>query len=382
MEPLTDTLDAADLSANIWEKLRKYTTSPHCVGLPGVDDLNAIMNDTYNPGALAEEDEKKKTGVRLFFERMLLVVAKRKFKNQCDVFAEQYNPDKAQAQQMIVLDTCAEVFKDWRVRMLRRQEEGFGAPTLPEMPDYNPQKAREELEQAQREYGEACVERLEDYEDLRKEAEEIKAQFRRDTRLWPKEGAASDWWFLLYSGILAILFLLQMILPFVGITVKTASAQMSGYIHLGISIAVFSGLYAVGLVIWSHVLCSRVCKHVLAMHNLVVRSRARRRQSIINAVETYGKRLPACMIKYENLKRLERIYAANLLRKNHYHTHVQILDKAEEILQEMQTQLRLPRVIDVEDDKQPKKKIDYQRAPSDPENVPLYIFLSDKWGGD
>jgi hypothetical protein len=172
-----------------------------------------------------------------------------------------------------------------------------------------------------------------------------------------------------------------MILPFVGITVKTASAQLSGYIHLGVSIAVFAGLYALGVVIWLRMLCSRVGKHSQSLFELLQQTHLRRRQSIMDAVETYGKRLPACMIEYENLKRLERIYAANLLRKSHYHTHVQILDKAEEILLEMHTLLRLPKDVDVEDDNPLKGQINYQCAPSDPANVPYYIFLSEKWGG-
>ena len=375
MEPLTDTLDADTLPAAIWEKLRV------CAALSDMDDFKEIISGHVTFG---DSEESKPEGnavvTKLSTAWLRLGKAKNAFEKQCRTFAEQYNPDTAKEQQMIVLDTCAGIFRDWRVRMLRRSAEELDKPTLSEMPVYDLRTARVELERAQQAYGEVCVERLEDYEDLRKEAEVVKANFRQDTRLWPTESASSTWWFLLYSGVLAVLFLLQMILPFVGITVKTASAQMSGYIHMGISILVFATLYVVGVILWMRALCARVNRHTRDLHTLIQRSRERRRQSILDAVDTYGTRLPACMIKYENLKRLERIYAANQLRKNHYHTHVQILDKAEELLMEMHTRLRLPVNTNVED-ANPVKKIDYQCAPSDAVNVHCYIFLSEKWGG-
>lgn len=375
MEPLTDTLEADMLPQRIWAALRERTD------LPGVKDLTDIMHEGYNPDAVAADTEKRKTIHKLPPVWLWLGLAKKRFEAQCQALSDQYNPDTAKEQQMVVLDTCAAFFKDWRVRMLNRRRELPSEPTLQEMPHYDARAAQERLAQAQRAYGEVCVEKLEDYEDVRTEAEEIKAQFRADTRLWPKDTASSTWWFLLYSFLLAALFLLQMIWPFVGMTVEMDRSALSGYIHLGISLVVFVGLYVLGVVIWLRGLCARVSKHTQGLYTLIQHSRLRRRRSIMDAVETYGNRLPDCMIEYENLKRLERIHAANLLRKNHYHTHVQILDKAEEILLEMHTLLRLPRNVDVADNNQLRGQINYECAPSDPVNVPYYIFLSEKWGG-
>ena len=142
----------------------------------------------------------------------------------------------------------------------------------------------------------------------------------------------------------------------------------------------FAGLYAVGAVIWLRVLCERLSEYTQELYEVLQKTHRRRRQSIIDAVETYGSRLPECMIQYDRLKKQEQLYAMNLLRKKHFHTHAQILQKAEEVLLEMHTLLQLPIDNTETDEAKTNKQLEYQCAPSDPKNVPLYIFLSEKWG--
>lgn len=374
MDPKVDTMGAEALITNIWVALREKTD------LPGVKELVDVMGEAFDPENIPKEDSEHSLSRKLSRVWVWLPLAKKRFEQQCEELNAQYDPDTAKKQQKDVLDTCIQFFRDWRVKMISKAQKTEDTPSLQEMPDYDVQTTQEMLAEAQQAYGEVYVEKLEEYEDLREEAEKIKAAFRKDSRLWPGDCAQSTQYFLLYSGVLAILFLLQMMLPFIGITLEVAGEALSGYIHLALSLVVFAGLYAVGVVIWLRVLCERLNQHTQAMYDLLQRTHQRRRQSIIAAVEAYGKRLPECMIRYDRLKKQEQLYAMNLLRKQHFHTHAQILEKAEEVLLEMHTMLQLP-VDRTESDKIVlNKKLDYQCAPSHPNNVPLYIFLSEKWG--
>ena len=374
MEPVVDTMGADALTTQIWVALREKTE------LPGVAELADVMGTTFDPDNIPKEDPAHPVSRKLSRIWLWLPLAIKRFEHQCAVLEEQYDPEKAKEQQMAVLETCAQHFGDWRVKMLGKPEASLGEPKLQEMPTYDVRVTQEMLAKAQQAYGEVCVEKLEEYEDLREEAEQIKAKFRKDSRLWAAGADHPTQWFLLYSGVLAVLFLLQMILPFVGITVEVAGASLSGYLHLAFSLAVFAGLYSVGAVIWLRVLCERLSEYTQELYEVLQKTHRRRRQSIIDAVETYGSRLPECMIQYDRLKKQEQLYAMNLLRKKHFHTHAQILQKAGEVLLEMHTLLQLPIDNTETDEAKTNKQLEYQCAPSDPKNVPLYIFLSEKWG--
>ena len=126
-------------------------------------------------------------------------------------------------------------------------------------------------------------------------------------------------------------------------------------------------------------MCKRLHKHTTKMYLLLQDSHRRRRQSIAQAVEIYGSVLPQCTLSYEQLQRLREIHQENLQRKERYNTHMQLLSKAEELLYEMRTLLRMQGSENVE---LPRVTggINYEKAPSHPENVPYYVFMSEKWG--
>ena len=247
------------------------------------------------------------------------------------------------------------------------------------MPAYDGAQYEKKLDEAQRKWGTETVQQLEDYTDVRKQAEQIKAKFRKTYRLWPDGEFNATSKFCVYSAVLAGLFLLQMLLPYVGITMGQEGIALSRYMHFGASIVLFVVLYGVGVLVWMRSLCKQLHNCTMELYSLLQDSHRRRRQSIIRAVEIYGSVLPQCTLSYEELQRLRAIHEENLHRKERYNTHMQLLSKAEELLYELRTMLRLQHGT-VTEDFQPVGGINYEKPPSHPENVPFYVLMSEKWG--
>ena len=248
-----------------------------------------------------------------------------------------------------------------------------------QMPEFDQVAYEKQLSQAQQKWGEAAVEQLEDYTDVREEAEKVKADFRKAYRLWPDGQFNATSKFCVYSAVLAALFILQMLIPYMGITMGRDGAQLSGYVNFALSLGTFVVLYAVGVLIWLRAMCRQLRKYTIKMHDLLQKSHSRRKASIINAVASYGSVLPQCTLCYEKLQYLRQIHEENLQRKERYNSHMQLLNKAEELLYELCTRLRLSAargtgIVRADGG------INFEQPPSHPENVPYYVFMSEKWG--
>ncbi len=309
---------------------------------------------------------------------LLINREKKRFERQYEQLSQQYDGEEAKKQEQEILGTCAKAFGRWRKKRLTIDPPAPGAATLAEMPLFDDTAAKEALKQAQQDYGKTSAECLENYEDLRAEAEVLKAKVNKAFRLWPGDGYGATKRFCIYSIILAVLFVLQMILPYVGITMAER-AEFSRYVHFLASLALFAGLYFVGVLFWMRALCKELAGYTAEMASLINKSNKRRRDSVINAVQLYGKILPNCTVKYEELEELHRINCANLQRKEHFNAHILLLEKADEILREMFTLLRLP--DSTAKAQAPRKgSINFELAPSHPENVPFYVLFSEDWG--
>ena len=368
-QPLAN-LTRRDISGEIWTELLENTQ------LPGVEEakLNAALQ--------AEEQAAKegaKLGDKLRKAWLLIGLEKKRFDNYCRLMEEQFAPEVAQKQQKDVLDICAKVFGKWRREVLNRKEKFPTEPKAVQMPVFDGSMYEQELDEAQKKWGAATVRQLEDYEDVRQQAEQIKADFRKEYRLWPDGNLNATTKFCIYSLVLAILFLIQMMVPYVGITMGQSGAALSRYAHFATSVLLFVGLYGVGVLFWLRGMCKRLHKHTTAMYFLLQDSHRRRRESIAQAVEIYGSVLPQCTISYEQLQWMRLIHEENLQRKERYNTHMQLLSKAEELLYELRTLLRMQGEMTVE---MPRVSggIDYEKPPSHPDNVPYYVFMSEKWG--
>ena len=355
------------LSAQIWADLLAQKGT-----LPGVTEAHALSENT---------DEEAVPLLKKPYHAWLLIGAEKKqFEQLCQTLENEYNADAAEAQQATIFDTCAKVFTSWRKKALSMKPALPESDSESEIPMFDATKAKADLAAAQQEFGKICAEQLDDYLDVRKEAEELKARFRKVYRLWPGDGCSATKHFWIYSIILAVAFLLQMMLPYLGLTMGTEGFAVSRYVHFGLSLGLFAGLYLAGLLLWMGALCRQLHALTVQMHELLLRSSQRRRDSIAAVVDAYGRVLPNCTIHYEQLKELEYIHRTNLTRKDRYNTHIDILDKAEAALNKLHTQLRIPEDPVLMDRPAAGAGIDYQKSPSHPDNVSFYVLLSEKWG--
>lgn len=362
-----------NISGRIWQKLTEGE------GLPGAKDAKLEADRSEREKQAAVEQEKRSLGKELRQAWLLIGQEKKKFEWAYDQLQKQYEPEAATRQQKQILDACSDAFVDWRREVLSRQDVFPKEATLTQLPVFDEVEHQKALSQAQQAWGEAAVSQLEDYTDVREEAEKVKADFRKAYRLWPDGEFNATSKFLIYTAVLAGLFLLQMLLPYVFITMGQEGVQLSRYLHFSLSAFVFISLYAVGLLIWMRVMCKQLHQYTMKMGDLLYKSHRRRRESIIHAVQAYGVILPNCTLCYEELEQKRVIHEENLQRRERYNTHLRLLSKADELLHELCTLLRLP---DVENAGQPKVNggIDFELAPSHPNNMPYYVFLSENWG--
>lgn len=368
--PMTDVRQ--DIQTEIWGKLREGDA------LPGVQEAF----DYQKSGQTSE----KKTGfVKAIWHKLRdawvrVLHAKKQFEVLYRSLQDQYAPKQAEKEQSAILNVCAKVFGDWRRQVLSRKPQHRQDATEEQLPTFDAALYENELAQAQQEWGAASAQQLADYTDLRQEAEEIRADFNKAFRLWPEGSLNPTGKFCIYSIVLAVIFLVQMMVPYIGITMSQEGVELSRYVHFLLSLAMFTGLYLVGVFFWLNALGKQLQGYNHKLYVLIRRSGERRRDSIVHAVELYGRVLPKCTLCHEKLEYLRRIHETNLQRKERYNTHMQQLDKASELLTELLTLLRLPVNVDSKEIKA-KGQIDYQYPPSAPVNVPYYTFMSDKWGG-
>lgn len=361
-----------DISSRIWTKLQQDSK------LPGIRELQEELKQAEQRGD-AQQDGKTGLGKKLRQKWLLIGQEKKRFEETCEQLEQQYSPEEVNKQQKEILDICAGEFGEWRRQVLTREESLPKEATETELPEFDSADYEAKLADAHRLWGSVTVEQLEDYEDVRKEAEQIKAKFRKAYRLWPDGEVNATTKFFIYSVVLALVFVLQMMLPYIGITMGQEDFELSRYVHFLLSLGTFVTLYAAGVLLWMNALCKKLCGYTREINWLLVQSRQRRNQSIAKAVELYGAVLPKCTAVYEQLQRMRKIHEKNLQRKERFNAHEQRLGKAEELLYELQTQLRLYSNENVEE---PKivGGINYEKPPSDEENVRFYVFMSEKWG--
>lgn len=369
-----DVGDPQSICGEIWEKLRGGTP------LPGVEEAYLDAQLAVELREAAAQKEKETLAKELRHAWLLIGLEKKRFDGYYSTLQKQYEPAAADKQQKDILDICADVFAGWRRKLLSRKT---GLPARAEeieMPAFDAAAYEKEVAQAQQQWGEAAVAQLEDYTDVREEAEQVKADFRKAYRLWPDGEFNATSKFCVYSAVLAVLFVLQMLLPYIGITMGQEGVELSRYVHFTLSLLMFVGLYAVGLLIWLRVLCKQLQRHTQRMYWLLQDSHLRRRKSIVRAVEAYGEILPRCARCHEQLQQLQMLHDENLQRRERFNSHMKMLSKAQELLYELSTLLRMPSTRPGEIP-QPKGGINFELPPSHRDNMPYYVFMSEKWGG-
>lgn len=362
-----------DITGSIWEKLTEN------VQLPGVEEARQAAALDREQREAQVQQERESVGKKLRQAWLLIGLEKKRFDGLYDTLQKQYAPEAAQQQQGQILDICADVFMGWRRQVLSRKEALPTTAKATEMPAFDRAEHEKQLHKAQQEWGEAAVAQLEDYTDVREEAEKVKADFRKAYRLWPDGAFNATSKFCVYSAVLAVVFVLQMLLPYIGITMGQDGVQLSRYVHFTLSMVLFVALYALGVLVWMRALCKQLHTYTVQLQLLLQDSHRRRRESIIQAVQAYGTVMPRCTLCYEQLQYLLQLHEENLQRKERYNTHMRLLGKAEELLYELCTMLRLSAARSA-GSVHVQGGINFELPPSHPDNMPYYVFMSEKWG--
>lgn len=364
---------SGNLTNKIWAALMEKEKL-----LPGVKEANDHRKGQDVSGKMGPVSELREAWLRMGRE-------KKRFQGLCDELQRNYDPTVVREQQQTILEICAGEFRRWRSgtldgRLTAPDESKAVCLTIPEL---DTGELERELHQAQIRCSAMAADKLEDYLDLRQEAEEIKADFRKTAKFWKPDCKKSNTkYFLIYSLVLAALFLLQMLVPYVGITMGQGDAEPARYIHLLVSAGVFLGAYLAGLLLWLKQMCRELGEHSRRMSDMIRRSGLRRMESIEAVVRAYAEELPCCTILHENLQEKRMLHAMNMDRYARCRTHMELLKRAEELLQELETELQLsaPAMDRLYKPEQITRGIDYQQPPGYPGNIPYYMLLSDEWG--
>ncbi len=357
------------LTGMIWDGLSKDAAQ-----LPGVAEARTHHENPTKPRSEGPTEKLKRYWILVGQEKKL-------FQQLCQRLDSEYSEELVEKQQQSILEICAKEFRNWRSAALRQKISLPPEPSEVIQPEPDMDDLRERLEQAQEECTRVTAERLADFSDVRQEAEVIKARFRKAGRFWAPQSGSSTYHFQMFSGVMAMLFLAQILLPYVGITLGQSGIAIDRYVHFLLSIGVFAGLYGIGLLFWLRNLCEELHGYSEQMSRLIWQSARRREDSIETAVEAYSTVLPECLLLNEDLRELEYIHATNEARKAHFNAHMDTLRRAEELLQELSTELQMRDRSHEIDPVKPIRGIDYQLPPSHGRNLPFYMLLSDRWGG-
>ncbi len=361
--------DIKSLTADIWTALDREAQT-----LPGVAEAKLHRDHPDPEQAEGPTDRLKQYWIRVSKEKEL-------FHQLCTRLDSEYSQDLVDAQQRSILDICARTFREQRSIGLTRKPKLPKEATEPIQPPLDLQDHRKRLMEAQDQCTRASAEKLADFSDVRQEAEVIKARFRKAGRFWaPQKGPTATFYFQMYSGILALIFLAQILLPYLGITLGQAGVSVDRLVHFLLSILVFAGLYGLGLLAWLRDLCTELHGYSEDMSRLIWESARRREDSIVAAVEAYSTTFPECMRLCADLRELEYIHRANEAIKTNYLAHLDLLQRAQELLQNLCTQLQIssrsadPEKITL------TRGLDYTKAPGHSRNLAYYTLLSDEWG--
>lgn len=357
------------LTGHIWDALAKEADK-----LPGVAQARPRTESDSKTKSELPSEKLHRYWFRVGQE-------KKQFHKLCTRLEAEYNEELVSDQQQSILDICAREFRQWRSAALRQKISLPPAPTEVIQPELDARKLREKLTRSQQECTRVTAEKLADYSDVRHEAEVIKARYRKAGRFWaPDCGSSNTQCFQVYSFVLALVFLAQIMLPYLGITLGQSGVELDRYVHFLLSIVVFAGLYCVGLLFWLRGLCEELYLYSEQMSELIRESERLREESIRSAVDAYSTILPECMTLSEDLRELEYIHATNEARKAHYNAHMDTLRRADELLQELATQLQMPDRSHEIEREYISRGMDYHLPPSHGRNLPYYTLLSDEWG--
>ncbi len=350
--------DSSEVEANIRKGLQEH-----------IQDLYGVAD------ALADEPEPMEQLDKGWF---LIGREIRRFRELFDQLKKQYDEEAVRKNQSAILDLCANEFHAWR--NAHGGSPGVSEPeaTEPVRPRMELKELRERLDQQQEAYFRANVSQLEGYDDVRQQGLEIQTRFESLAHFWsPKTRGHDLSRFRQFSLVMAVIFLVIMILPYVLIEWSQVDVGIPKYLWFLVSLGGFAVAYGAGVVYWLHQLWKQLRECTLELYHLMQISSERRRESIRMAIQIYGVILPECFRDSERLRELEKLDRKNKEKETNYSWHDRFLADAIYELRELRSALRLEWAEVYLEPNDQMKPLDYDLPPWEGKNREAYLFFRD-----
>ncbi len=178
------------------------------------------------------------------------------------------------------------------------------------------------------------------------------------------------------ATMLAAMGLSSMILPFFLISGQASDLKLSRVAAYLINAGVFLTLYAVGFMIWLRKLSKDIRDLRGQLEVLIIKSAQERRESVLQAIATYTRDLPSCLIKQLNYNVMVKTNEENMQASQKYEQHMRLLKDACKEIQDVRTALRAQGFSVVGEPSH--RALDLLRAPYDPANQELYMLFAER----
>ena len=367
------TEDAADVVLNIRSRLRKEVDN-----VPGIRDaMDSVEEKLPDAPGASETSSKSSLERRVRSSWFLVGREKKRFQMLYQVLREQYNPGRVLEDQKMILDICSDEFMAWRAGKRNTNYNSTDKPTLEKRPEVSAER-RSALIAARERCSEGVLERLNDFADIREEGASLYTEFRALTRLWaPDRQKQNSSLFFRFSFLSAIVFTLLMVLPFILIETVKTDFIFPVAAMFGVYYGAFLVLYTIGVLRWMREMCLKIHNLSEKLEHALESSAKERKQSILNAVETYGGLLPECLLQQMNLEAIESADTKNAHLEHLRILHLGYLNDAMVEIQNLRTALRLPAQSRI---KGKYAEIHFDQPPYSPDNQAVYMLFNEGGG--
>ncbi|MGN1307409.1 MAG: hypothetical protein ACI4V3_07050 [Faecousia sp.] len=374
-DDLYSAADVAEMELDMRQRLRKQVGT-----VPGVTDaLNqweqSQGNDAPEVGALGDSlpDQARK---KLRLAMLRIGKEKARFQARYAQLQKEYNRETVLEDQRKIFDVCAGCYTAWRTGKRKATALSDCRPTEVHRPILEAEK-RTELLTARDRCAEGVLERLDDFSDVRTEAAELHTRFSALTRLWsPDRHRMNARYFYRFSILMGLIFVILMILPFLLIEGQESGMQLPRIAMYLINFGIFLVLYGVGIFHWLGKLAKQIHALTEQLELLILQSEQARKESVIHAIETYARTLPACLIKQLNYDAMVAADEDNADAGRKYEQHMQYLKAAIKELSDVRTALRA-QGYSVEG-KAAQGSIDLLKPPYAPANQNVYLLFTER----
>lgn len=367
--------DAAELEHDIRLRLREQVGT-----VPGVTDALEQLEQTKDNEATEVEalgdslPAQARKKLRLSMHRV--GKEKARFQARYAQLQKEYDREAVLEDQRKIFDVCANCYTAWRNGKRKAAFSASCTPTEVHRPILEAEK-HSELLAARDRCAEGILERLDDFSDMRIEAAALHTRFSSLSRLWsPDRHRLNTRYFYRFSILMGFIFVILMLLPFVLIEGQESGMQLPRIAMYGISFIIFLVLYGVGLLHWLKKLACELHELTEQLEQLILQSQEARKESVLHAVKTYARALPACLIQQLNYDAMAAVDAENAKAAQKFEAHMQYLKAAVKELSDVRTALRA-QGYSVEG-KAARGSVDPLQAPYAPVNQNAYLLFQER----